>query len=67
MPDYFLSLFHTCSYIQEHFCLATFHRCHGNAVIDGAKANPADGGNGTLIDANQYQTQQKKNKIGGGG
>lgn len=27
---------HTCSYMQEHFRLAPFHICHGNAGIDKA-------------------------------
>ena len=41
-----------CSYIQEHFRLASLHICHGNAGIDGARDSPADDGHGTLMDAN---------------
>ena len=37
---------HSCSHIQEHFHLAPFHTCHGNAGIDGAREREwvCDGG-----------------------
>lgn len=56
---------HTSRFIQEHFSLSPFHTCRGNAGIDWARDDPADGGNATLTNANCHEIQQKK-KMGEG-
>ena len=55
-----------CSFIQEHFYLASFPACHSHVGIDGTRDGPVDGGNAKLIDDNHHKIHHKKKKQMGG-